>query len=100
MIEDVEITRVSFPEGDFDFVWCRLSLKYGCLSFEQFIGVGIDYESIVSEWDFTSNKYRTFDDNVFAYAGDWDEFEDWVNLGGKTFTILDYEKKPIGLSLG
>jgi len=96
MIEDVEITKVSFPEGDFDYVWCLVMMEDESLSFETFIGVGID----VGDWISVSEECRSFDEKVIAYAQDWDEFEGWVKNGAHDFTIVDYEKKAIELSLG
>lgn len=88
MIKDVEITRVSFPEGDFEYVWCLLSMGDESLSFEAFIGVGIS----IDNWESASAKCRSFDENVLSYAKDWDEFESMVLNGGHDFSILDYER--------
>lgn len=96
MIEDIEITKVSFPEGEYDFVWCLVMMEDESLSFETFIGVGID----VGDWISVSEECRSFDEKVIAYAQDWDEFEGWVKNGAYDFTIVDYEKKAIELSLG
>jgi hypothetical protein len=88
MIKDVAITKVSFPEGDFEYVWCLVAMEDECLSFEAFIGVGID----IDNWDSVSQKCRSFDEKVLAYARDWDEFESLVLNGGHDFNILDYER--------
>jgi CDP-glycerol glycerophosphotransferase (TagB/SpsB family) len=96
MIEDVEITRVSFPEGEYDFVWCLLSYDEESINFESFIGVDVSIEDASS----ASEEFQNFDKNVFSYADDWDEFEKWVKSGGFDFTIVDYEKKRIDSSLG
>jgi hypothetical protein len=96
MIEDVAVIKVSFDEGDFDYVWCLVMMEDESLTFETFIGVGID----VGDWLYVSEECRSFDEKVLAYAQDWDEFESWVKNGAHDFTILDYEKKDIELSLG
>ena len=96
MIEDVEITRVSFPEGECDFVWCLLAYNEQSINFESFIGVNV----CILTAEGASEEFQNFDKNVFNYADDWDQFEDWVKSGGFDFTIVDYERKRIDSSLG
>lgn len=93
MINDVEITKVSFPEGEFDFVWCLISYDEESISFESFIGVDVSIPNATT----ASQEFQIFDQKVLSYANDWDEFEEWVKDGGFDFKILDYERKSLNV---
>lgn len=86
-MNDVALTKIKLPEGAFDFAWCLIRTEDDVI-FESFIGIGVDLD-----FDSCSAQAKAFDNSVYAYAADMNEFWDWVRDGGWDFTILDYERK-------
>jgi len=86
-----EIITVSFEEGDFDFIWCTISIDCdgeSSVIYESFIGIDVDVPDITK----ASPAFQDFDVyKVFTYVSDLQDFFRCFIEGGADYKILGYE---------
>jgi hypothetical protein len=89
MMDKALVTTIEFPEGKNDYVWCLIKTDDN-ITFETWIGIGCDIDFANES---LSKELRTFDNKVYFYAEDLDEFYRLVQDGYTDFSILDYDKE-------
>lgn len=85
-------TNFLFPEGEFSFVYCHVSLDER-ISYDSFIGVGVNVADVTK----ASESFQLFDSyNVFSYVEDLKDFFRVLIDGGGDYRILGYEQDNLG----
>lgn len=86
-----DIITVTFPEGDFDFIWCDLCVTdngEGASFYPAFIGIGVDVQDITK----VSEELSLFDAyKVFTYVPNLQDFFQAFMEGMEWYKIVNYE---------